>query len=289
MAAGFGLLVGFAFAYLPLARAKSLKPALLFRSAGGSVAGWHWRDALKPGVWAPLLIAALGLIGLALLTTGRPELVGWYTAGTIIAFLVLRLAAAGLQWILRRVPPLPSPSLRNAFNAIHRPGSQAPAIILSLGLGLALLLLISLIENNLRNQIETQVQAEAPSFILTDLFQDEIAMFAELAQTDDRIESFFSTPMMRAGIISLDGKPVAEYAPYPEDIGFLFQGEAPITWAGAYPEGSSALDEGTWWPADYDGPALVSLSTEFRDKMGLRIGDPIQIRLFGEEVLPAFA
>jgi len=90
--------------------------------------------------------------------------------------------------------------------------------------------------------------------------------------------------MMRAGIITLAGKPVADYQPYPEDIGFLFQGEAPITWAGTYPEGSSALDQGEWWPADYDGPALVSLSTEFRDKMGLTIGDQIVIRLFGEEV-----
>lgn len=283
-AAGFGLLVGFAFAFLPLARAKTMRPALLFRSTGGSVAGWRWRDALHPSVWVPLVLAAAGMVALALLITGRPELVFWYTLGTIIAFLVLRLAAAGLQWFLRRLPPLPSTNLRNALTAIHRPGSPAPAVILSLGLGLALLLLIALIENNLRTQIETQVEADAPSFILTDLFPDEAEGFAEQAKTDARIESFYATPMMRAGIETLNGKPAADYKPYPEDIGFLFEGEAPITYAGAFPEGSSALDEGEWWPADYDGPALVSLSTEFRDGMGLRIGDTFQVRLYGEPV-----
>lgn len=284
-AAGFGLLVGFAFAFLPLARAKTLRPALLFRSAGGAVEGWRWRDALQPGVWIPLLAAAAGIVGLALLTTGRPELVFWYTLGAVVAFLVLRLAAAGLQWALRQVPPLPNASLRNALIAIHRPGAPAPAVILSLGLGLALLLLIALIENNLRTQIESQVQADAPTFILTDLFEDEADAFTALATTDERIQSFYSTPMMRAAIVNLSGRPVAEYKPYPEDIGFLFEGEAPITWQRSFPPGASALDEGDWWPSDYDGPALVSLSTEFRDRMGLGIGDTIEVRLFGDPII----
>src|SRR5690606_34695672 len=131
-------------------------------------------------------------------------------------------------------------------------------------------------------QIETQVQADAPSFILTDLFPDEAETFTDLARTDERLESFYPTPMMRAAIVTLAGRPVAEYKPYPEDIGFLVEGEAPITWLDRFPEGASALDQGQWWPSGYDGPALVSLSTEFRDKMGLRLGDDVEVRLFGE-------
>lgn len=282
-AAGFGLLVGFAFAFLPLARTRTMRPALLFRAAGGGAgAPWRWRDMLQPIVWAPLLVAAAGIVGLALLTTDRPILVFWYTVGTVGAFLVLRLAAAALQRLLRLVPPLPDANLRNALKAIYRPGAPAPAVILSLGLGLALLLLIGLVENNLRNQINGRISDEAPSFILTDLFDDEVDTMEGLSKTDPNIANFYSTPMMRAAITELAGKPVADYAPYPEDIGFLFDGEAPITWRGAFPAGASALDQGEWWPADYSGDPLVSLSTEFRDKMGLKIGDTVTVRLFGE-------
>ena len=67
----------------------------------------------------------------------------------------------------------PTPTSATPSPRSTGPAAPAPAVILSLGLGLALLLLIALIENNLRTQIETQVQADAPSFILTDLFPDE--------------------------------------------------------------------------------------------------------------------
>lgn len=39
VASGFGLLVGLAFAFLPLKRAEALRPALLFRAAGAAAEG----------------------------------------------------------------------------------------------------------------------------------------------------------------------------------------------------------------------------------------------------------
>jgi putative ABC transport system permease protein len=289
-ATGFGLLVGFAFAYLPLARARMLRPALLFRSAGASIeGGWRWRDLLRADIWIPLFLAGVGLIGLALLTTRRPELVFWYAFGAIVAFVVLRLAAAALQWLLRLVPPLPNANLRNALKAIHRPGAPAPAVILSLGLGLALLLLIALVDNNLRGQFERRVTEEAPTFVFMDMFPDEAEEIEALSQSDQRIEDFYSTPMMRAAIVSMAGKPTADYEPYPRELQFIMEGESPITWLDAFPEGSSKLIEGEWWPTGYDGPPLVSLSVEFRDGMGLKIGDPFEIMMFGETLTATIA
>src|SRR5690606_4117352 len=120
-AAGFGLLTGFAFGYLPLVRAEKLRPALLFRSAGSAVeGGLGWRDLLQPGLWLPLGIAASLIYALAALPTTRPLLVLWYAIGVIVAFLILRGAALLLQAALRRVPPLPDAAIRNAIKSIHR-------------------------------------------------------------------------------------------------------------------------------------------------------------------------
>ena len=93
---GFGLLIAFVFAYLPLLRAAGLKPASLFRAAGGLGGGtFRWRGLLRPASGGPLLLGSLALIGLALLTTREPMLVFWYGVGAIVAVLLLRGARRG--------------------------------------------------------------------------------------------------------------------------------------------------------------------------------------------------
>ncbi len=215
IASGFGILVGFAFAFLPLKRAEQLRPALLFRASGAAIeGGLDWRQLFAPGLIVPLVIAVAAIYGLALLTTNRPELVFWYAVGVVAAFGVLRLAAWGLQKVLKLVPPLPQASVRNALKSIYRPGAPAPIVILSLGLGLALLLLIALIDNNLRHQLDReQVPPDAPSFVFMDLFDDEVAMLEELAASEPRIEAFEPMAMLRGAMISINGVPATDIPP----------------------------------------------------------------------------
>ena len=174
-AAGFGLLVGFAFAFLPLARAKSLQ-------AGAAVPlrrrrGRHWLAlarcarsgrlgaAARRGRWAHRPRAADH-------GTARARRSGTPSARSSPSSCCGSPppASSGSCGASRRCP---TPTSATPSRRSTGPAAPAPAVILSLGLGLALLLLIALIENNLRTQIETQVQADAPSFILTDLFPDE--------------------------------------------------------------------------------------------------------------------
>lgn len=285
-AAGFGLLVGFAFGYLPLRRAQKLKPALLFRSAGSAVeGGLGWRDYLRPGLWVPLGIAAAGIFGLATLTTGRPVLVLWYAGAVFGAFVVLRLAAWLLQAILRLVPPLPNAAWRNALKSIHRPGAPAPTVILSLGLGLALLLLIALIDGNLRNQLNRESIPNAPSFVFMDLFEDEAQALADFSVDNPaEIADFRSMPMMRGKIESIDGVPVAELdrTPPPE-FSFILTEEIPLTSAATLPE-DSTLTQGQWWPENYDGIPQVSVFDRLREPLGLKLGDQLTLLVYGQEV-----
>ena len=286
IAAAFGLLVGLAFAFLPLKHAETLRPALLFRAAGGgNEGGLGWRDFARPGLWGPLLLAAAGIYGLALLTTNRPELVFWYAVGIVAAFVVLRIAGFLLQWLLRLVPPLPNTAFRNAFKRIHRPGAPAPIVILSLGLGLALLLLIALIDSNLRNQLDREaVPPDAPNFVYMDLFDDEVERLQEFAGAEPRIENFEATPMIRGAMVSVNGQPVGEIEAPSEEMAMAFEGgEFPLTASGPVPPRSTVV-EGEWWPEDYEGEPQVSVFFEMADALGLRIGDEILFRIYGEEV-----
>ena len=249
-AGGFGLLIGFAFGYLPLHRAQAMKPALLFRSAGSAIEGrTAWRDLVHPALWVPLLVALGAIYALAAVTTGRPLLVFYYALGVAFAFLLLRAAGWLLQRVLRLVPPLPNAHLRNALKAIHRPGAPAPVVVMSLGLGLALLLVIALVDGSLRHQLDRESIPDAPSFVFMDLFEDETATLEAFADADARIESFRALPLVRGAITAVNDTPVADYRRPDPEFSFLLEGEIPLSIAAELPD-QSTVTQGEWWPPD---------------------------------------
>ena len=284
-AAGFGLLTGFVFGYLPLRRAQTLQPALLFRSAGSAVeGGLGWRDYLKPGLWLPLGIALALVFGLAVLSTGRPVVVVWVAIGSVVAIALLRAAAWLLQRLLRLIPPLPHAFPRNALKAIYRPGAPAPVVILSLGLGLALLLLIALIDGNLRSQLDAESIPDAPSFVYMDLFDDEVTMLADYTAADPQIESFSATPMITGTLSTINDTPLAEReTDVPTEFSGLLSGEIPLTVAETIPD-KTTITDGAWWPEDYDGTPMVSVFNRLRAPLGLELGDKLDFNIFGDTV-----
>lgn len=285
----FGFLSSFAFGYLPLQRARVLRPAMLFRSAGAGTEGrFTWREIAEPATSLPLLAAAGGLFGLAVLTTGRPQLVVYCAAGAIAAFAILRTAAYLIQAGLQALPPSPLLPVRHALQNIHRPGAPAPTVMLSLGLGLALLLMISLIDTNLRRQLTGDGETPVPSFVFMDLFEDEAEALTDLSQADPRIDSFKLSPMLRGALTAINDTPLAELPSMPAESSLLVDSEIPLTYAAELPE-QSRIVEGQWWPSDYSGEPLVSVFNGLRTNLGLKLGDSVEFNLFGQTVVATIA
>lgn len=284
VAAGFGLLIAATFAFLPLRRAQLLRPAALFRVAGAGLAEARLslRQRLRPAVLAPLAMLLAALVGLAMATTRAPELVGWYAAGAVGAFALLRLAASGLQVVLRRLPPLPRPGLRHAIGAIHRPGSPAPIVMLSLGLGLAVLLLIALVEANLRGELDGRIGAEAPSFVLLNMPQAEFDRLTAMAKSTPAIEKVAASPMLRGAITRIGGKPVTSLE-LTRAGAALLRGDTSITWSRALPPHERVV-AGKWWPPDYKGKPLVSLDQDYRKPLHLKVGETLEITISGRPI-----
>ncbi len=282
-AAGFGVLAGFAFSYLPLMRAQKVSPALLFRSLGANMPQMDWRAMARPLVVVPILIAGGGIFWLAVITTNRFSLVAFYTLGVLASFVLLRGSGWLLQQGLKRVPPVPSASIRSALRNIYHPGSSAPVVIVSIGMGLAMLLVIALLNNNLQNQLRGAVSRDAPTFVALDLFPDEVEALKQLSEEDDDIVEFQSSAMLRGSVSKVNGIDAATLTDVGEEAMFLLSGEIPLTWVREMPPATTAI-EGEWWPADYEGPQLISLRQTIKSQLGVKVGDTIQFKIFGDIV-----
>lgn len=282
-AAGFGLIAGFAFSFLPLMQAQRVSPALLFRSLGSVPPRIEINTLIRPSIFLPILLSALALFLLAVVITGDIFLVGLYTIGVIGTFVILRLAASALQFLLTRLPRSRFAVLRHALRNIPAPGSSASVVIVSLGLGLALLLVIALLNANLHLQLTGQIVKDAPTFVVTDLFSDEVTDIETMRDDDPNITRFDWSPMLRGEIVAIKGRTPQSFTNAGEEAAFMLGRDIPVTYRADLPP-DSTVTAGEWWPEDYSGPPLVSLRSSMQSLLGLKIGDTIGFELFGDRI-----
>jgi putative ABC transport system permease protein len=172
VSAVYGLLIAFVFALLPLARARTVPAASLFR--GGL------EPLRRPG-W-PLLLAvvtAAGLIVLLAVATARePAFAALFIASALGLVLLLTLLGWAIRLLAARLPRPRNPVLRLALANLHRPAAQTGRLVVALGLGLTLFATLAVIETNLGGQIRTTIPAKAPSFFLLDIRSRKSAVSA---------------------------------------------------------------------------------------------------------------
>lgn len=281
VAGAIGLVTALLFSWVPLIQARAVRPALLFRAgASGAPLALPWRALLAPAVFAPLLAGFALVLALTLQIANDWKLVGVYFAATLIAFGLLRLAAAALKLLLRRLPAPRNRLLRQAMAAIVRPGAPTTTVLVSMGMGLSLLLLIVTTQANINSQISGEVTAEAPAFVLFDMDRATTDALTQFAATTPTIEALKAFPMLRGTVTQLKGAPAPNADDVPADLAEIFRGDTALTWSAALPE-NTTLAEGAWWPDNYDGPPLVSLTTELRDGLKLALGDTMTLSIAG--------
>ncbi len=142
VAAGVGFLTAFAFSYLPLQQAQSIRPVTLFRSKGLAAPPIDWAELLASPQILPLLLAGAAFLGLAVLMTGDPLLVAAFALVSALAVLLFRFAIGLATRLLARLPESPNRVLRHALRNISSAGSNAPAVVVSVGMALSVLVVV---------------------------------------------------------------------------------------------------------------------------------------------------
>lgn len=87
---------------------------------------------------------------------------------------------------------------------------------------------------------------------------------------------------MRARVVAVNGVPAERVTTTPETAWGL-RGDRGLTYSARPPEGSR-LVAGTWWPADYDGPPLLSFDAALAAGWGVKVGDVIRVNLLGRDI-----
>ncbi len=282
VAAGFGFGTAFLFAVWPLAKAEEVRAADLFRSLIEMPYGWP-----KLRYLTMIGIAAIGLTCLAYIATRNLAITASFIGGSLASLVLLSLLGRVLVRILNLLPLPHYVPARLALSNIIRPGSPVRSVIIAFGLGLSVLVAVSVSESNLARQIDNRVAEDAPAWFFIDIQPNQIDEFESLTASIDGIVDVAKTPMVRGRVVKINGVPVAAITP-PEGSAWILRGDRALTWANDAPKGSEVV-AGKWWPKDYNGPPIVSMSKDAADDFGLMIGDTVSINVLGREVTAQIA
>lgn len=279
--AAYGLLIAVAFALWPLARARVVPAARLFR-AGVEPARWlGWPVLLAVGG------AAAAIAALAILQAREKLFAAAFIGAALALLLVLTLLAAGVRALAARLPRPRDTLLRLAIANLHRPGALTRQLVVALGLGLTLFATLAVIETNLSGQIQRSIPARAPSFFFLDIPVTEVPAFEALVRRNAPDAELRLVPSLRGPVVAVDGKRVSEMKDIP-DGAWILRGDRGLTYSATVPE-SNRVVAGAWWPADYDGPPLVSIDVEAANALGIGVGDTLTVSVLGVEVTAEIA
>ena len=272
-----GLLTTFVFAVWPLAIAREVSPARLFRALVTPARRWPRRTYL-----ATLGVAVLALAAVAILGVPQPSIGAWFVLTVAVAALLLwgltRLLLLGASRLQHRG----GFALRLAVANLHRPGSPSPRVIVALGAGVTLLAAVAVLASNLNNEVALRLPDRAPALYLIDVQPQQRDLLREvLAEVPgSSLEQLW--PSLRARVVRIDGKPVAEVK-VADNVAWTVSRDRGFTYAEAVPDGT-AIVAGRWWAADYTGPPLVSIDEEIAQGYGVGLGDTLTFSVLGRNL-----
>ena len=272
----YGLLIAVIFALPPLSRAKTIPAAGIIRGEGRS-----WRQIDRKS-WIGVGFAIAAILALALGTANEPLFSASFIGAATAILLLLTALGALIRWLASKAPRPKQPLLRLALTSLHRPGAQTGQLVVALGLGLTLFATLAAIQTSLTNEIRSTVPRDAPSFFVLDIPVERADEFRSKVAETSKTAEVNIVPTLRGTITEFAGQRVSELETLPEGA-WVLRGDRGLTYSAAIPEGSE-IAAGEWWPADYDGPPLVSVDEEQGAALGLRIGDSLTVSLLGVEI-----
>jgi putative ABC transport system permease protein len=273
----FGILSAAAFAIPPLARAREIAPAGLFRDLVAPVRG---RGRLP--YLAAAAASAMAIVGLALIFSPSFSLSLWFLVCAGGGLVALGLASAGIAFVLRRLPPATWPAARLALANMTRPGSATPAVVTALGLGLSLLATVTILDDTISHGVNESLAGTAPSFYFVDIQPSDAAAFDRTIRHFASASDYRRTPMIRGRIVALNGVSAAQ-AKVAHDARWALNGDRGITYAAQEPA-NTRIAEGHWWPINYRGPPLISFDANLARGMGLKVGDTLTVNVLGRDI-----
>lgn len=276
-AALFGLLIALVFSLKALGLARQVSPSVLFR-------GYSETGNKDPGVGikAAIVLAAASLAALAIFTSSDQRLAFWFICGATLCFVIFRYASVMVVSLTRLLPKPGNPSLRLGLSNIHRRGSPAGSALFSMGLGLTALVTVTLVQANLDDKVNETVPDEAPSFFFLDLQMHQVENFEKTARELPGLTKLERYPTLRGRITAIAGEPVS-MSRIAKEVRWAVRGDRFLSFSKDAPVDTKIV-AGKWWPQNYDGNPLVSITSDLAKGFGVGVGDTLTVNVLGKDV-----
>lgn len=269
IATSLAVLAGFALPpLLQLARVPALR--VLRRDAG----------APPLAVWLAFLPALLAVLGLIYWVVGDAKLMLGLAAGLAVFLAVLALCGAALVRLAGALRGRVGVAWRYGIANLGRRRAESVVQIVAFGLGIMVLLLLALVRRDLLEDWRASLPEGVPNFFFVNIPPDDRAGFMEFLH-DTGAQASRALPMIRGRLIAINGRPLDETQTGADGDGGLATREQNLTWSEDLGADNKVV-EGRWWTAADSGKPLVSIASEFRDDVGLKLGDRLSFDVAGE-------
>jgi putative ABC transport system permease protein len=254
-------LVTLLFTVPPLLSIRAIRPALVFRRDVESRSGL--RPAASAWIARALILLGTGAVAVTLtegefrdsLRTGA-----YFTLGLAMGVALLSLAGwlalRTCRWTLRRAGArLPGP-LRHGIANLYRPGNQAQAAVVALGVGVMFTLTVYLVQTALVDQIRGSAPPGMPNVFLLDIPSNQRAALSDLIRQQPGVKEAPEVAFaVAARIAAIDSEPIEKRPMRNSDRRFL-RTRSVTTLATMPPE--TVLLQGTWWKPGESEPQVCA-------------------------------
>jgi putative ABC transport system permease protein len=270
-ATALAILVGFALP--PMLQLKRVPPARVLRRNLEP-------PPLRYSVSYGLAIAAI--VGVLFWLVRDARLVGFVAAGIggMLAllfgagFLLVRLAgrlrgAVGVAW-------------RYGVANLARRGRESVVQVVAFGLGLMVLLLLGVVRGDLLEDWRASLAPDTPNFFMINIPDAETKAFAAFIEGRG-LPTPKLFPMIRARMTGINGRPMEDVVPQSDRGREWAEREQNLSWAET-PQVDNKIVEGRWWTEADRGGHYVSVASEYREDLGLKLGDRLAFDVAGETI-----
>ncbi len=265
------LLVGFA---LPSLLQLMNVPALRVLRHDAGPPSLKFMAAALPALAAisAVVYIALGELGLSV----------YFVLGLTTAVLVLAVCGTALVQLASRVRGHAGAAWRYGVANLARRRTEGIIQIVAFGLGIMLLLALALLRNDLVTDWRSSLPGDVPNYFFVNIAPDEREDFQRALQAQGaRLERML--PMVRGRLTAINGEAIADLQfQGPRGRGFADR-EQNLTWASELGDDNKIV-AGQWWGANAQDKALASVAVEYRDSLGLKLGDRLSFDIAGETI-----
>jgi len=231
-------------------------------------------------LWTAALPVVVAISGVVYLALGNLSMSLYFVLGLASAVLVLALCGAALVQLAARVRGHAGAAWRYGVANLARRRTEGIIQIVAFGLGAMLLLALALLRNDLVVDWRASLPGDVPNYFFVNIAPDERAGFQrELQAQGARLERML--PMVRGRLIAINGRKVEDLQfQGPRGRGFADR-EQNLTWASDLGD-DNRIVAGRWWGLENAGAPLASVAVEYRDALGLKLGDRLGFDIAGE-------